>query len=54
MPIFVTRNAVYGDFLLISRWIAALAASILAFEVNQTATQIFVQTLAFATSSIPT
>jgi len=50
LPIFVTRNAVYGDFSANKPVDCCIGGFHTAFEVNQTATQIFVQTLAFATS----
>lgn len=53
IPIFVTRNAVYGDFAANQPTDCCIGGFHTAFEVNQTATQIFVQTLAFATSLDP-
>jgi hypothetical protein len=50
IPIFLTRNAVYGDFLN-GMWIdCCIGGYHGAFEVNSTASKIFVQTFAFSTS----
>jgi hypothetical protein len=53
IPIFLTRNAVYGDFSAGQPVNCCIGGFHTAFEANQTATKIFVQTLAFATSLDP-
>jgi hypothetical protein len=50
IPIFLTRNAVYGDFLDGAPLDCCIGGYHGAFEVNSTPTKIFVQTFAFATS----
>jgi len=53
IPIFLTRNAVYGDFSSDEPVSCCVGGFHTAFEVNETATKTFVQTLAFATSLDP-
>jgi hypothetical protein len=50
IPIFLTRNAVYGDFLNGQPLDCCIGGFHSAFVSNQTAEKIFVQTFAFATS----
>lgn len=53
IPIFLTRNAVYGDFLQQQPVDCCIGGLHTAFEVNQTGNRINVQTVAFATSLDP-
>ena len=53
IPIFLTRNAVYGGFSADAPVSCCVGGFHTAFEANQTATKIFVQTLVFATSLDP-
>jgi hypothetical protein len=50
IPIFLTRNALYGDFRNGKALDCCIGGFHTAFESNQTADKIFVQTFAFATS----
>lgn len=50
IPIFLTRNAVYGDFQLQQPVDCCIGGLHTAFEVNQTGNRVFVQIAAFATS----
>jgi hypothetical protein len=50
IPIFLTRNAVYGDFFQGQPQDCCIGGFHTAFETNQTANKIFVQTFAFAIS----
>jgi hypothetical protein len=50
IPIFLTRNALYGDFRNGKALDCCIGGFHTAFETNQTANKIFVQTFAFATS----
>lgn len=53
IPIFLSRNAVYGDFYEGSPIDCCIGGFHTAFQSNSTATKIFVQTFAFATSLDP-
>jgi len=53
IPIFVTRNAVYGDFVKQQPVDCCIGGFHTAFETNQVGNQIFVQTFAFAASLDP-
>jgi hypothetical protein len=53
IPIFITRNSVYGDFKAGAPLDCCIGGFHTAFESNQTAKNIFVQTFAFATSLDP-
>jgi hypothetical protein len=53
IPIFLTRNALYGEFSAQQPVTCCIGGFHSAVEVNQTANKIFVQTLAFATSLDP-
>jgi hypothetical protein len=50
IPIFLTRNALYGDFRNGKALDCCIGGFHTAFETNQTANKIFIQTFAFATS----
>jgi len=53
LPIFLTRNAVYGDFNAGAPLDCCIGGFHTAFQTNQTANQIFIQLFAFATSLDP-
>ena len=53
IPIFVTRNAVYGDFVQQQPVDCCIGGFHTAFQANQVGNQIFVQTFAFAASLDP-
>jgi hypothetical protein len=53
IPIFVTRNAVYGEFSAGQPVNCCIGGFHTAFEANQTANRVYVQTAAFATSLDP-
>ena len=50
IPIFLSRNAVYGDFVKQKAVDCCIGGFHSAFETNQTANKIFIQTFAFSTS----